>query len=170
MCWWSVELWGDQFILQENDTVSSHSDCSTIYNGRKVSPTGYSGERDGFTLGKWAFSEGPGMLPSSESGRPPQADRPGLASQHTCPWGPVGGLGQWAGGRADSSLGAELWAPCCADPKGQAPSQAGTLSPGQWQWHPAGTSWRSRGMDRGSRYKLGTMWMTLPNARFSCTE
>lgn len=47
--------WGYQFILQDNDTMWSHSNCSAICNRRLVSPTAKAVRGD-FTLGKWSFS------------------------------------------------------------------------------------------------------------------
>lgn len=136
--------WGYQFILQGNDTMWSHPDCSVICNRRLVSPTAKV-VRGGFTLGKWSFSGEAGEFTSCSSQGSSlelglQVLRP--HSQHACHWRAVRGLdAQSATQGSEWSLLQELVrssnSPVCARPRGHLE----LASPGRNSGN-SGTYWR----------------------------
>lgn len=127
--------WGYQFILQDNDTMWSHSNCSAICNRRLVSPTAKVVRGD-FTLGKRSFSGEAGEFTScSTQGSSLELGLQVLRphSQHACHWR----AGRWEVCKLRLPLRAVSRAcsrssnsPVCTRPRG-AP---GVGKPWQEQW------------------------------------
>lgn len=162
MWWWSVELWGYRFILQDNDTVSSHSNCLTISNGRKVGPAHSSGER-WFHIRKLGLLRGPRHTPPFIVRAVTWAGKAWAGFTAYLAQGAGGRSGQWADCPADSRLGAQLPQMCGPWGAGRLPPRPGSQALGSGSGAPLTLLKKtggSEGTNRDSCDKVGTMWMT----------
>lgn len=154
-------------------TLLSHSNCSTIYNGKQLALLIKVVREVVFTLGKWSFSKQLGKLPFTTV----RAATKGLGSK-TNGW--IHSILVTEGQQkvhlpnllqgSLQDLIKNYNSPVCADPE-----NTGSL-PGREVKHWAETVetlWhllKKTCVACDNHYKFGTMWMTSLNFQFSCTE